>query len=171
MIRRILMLSLCALIFTAGTAMAEFAGPEVELEAKTIKLARETVRGDYGLVSVDEVKAMLDEGKQVVIVDTMPYEDSYLKKHLPGAVQFLFPIPDMTEWDSAETADKSMDDYAALLGPDKDIVVIVYCGFVKCTRSHNGAYWARQMGYNNVYRMPGGIVAWDEAGYPIESGE
>ena len=101
----------------------------------------------------------------------MPYEDSYVKNHVPGAEQFLFPIPDMKQWNTAETADKTLDDYLKMLGPDKDKLIVVYCGFVKCTRSHNGALWAQKLGYTNVVRMPGGIVAWDEAGYEIESGE
>ena len=45
---------------------------------------------------------------------------------------------------------------------------MVYCGFVKCTRSHNGAAWAVKLGYKNVYRYSGGIFAWRGAGYPIE---
>jgi thiosulfate/3-mercaptopyruvate sulfurtransferase len=48
---------------------------------------------------------------------------------------------------------------------------VFYCGFVKCTRSHNGAMWAVKLGYTNVYRCPGGIKAWDEAGYPVAKGE
>jgi rhodanese-related sulfurtransferase len=104
----------------------------------------------------------------MVIVDTMPYEASYKKQHVPGAVQLLFPIPDMPSWDVKETGGKTADDYQALLGADKDKTIVVYCGFVKCTRSHNGAAWARKLGYRNVYRFPGGIYAWRGAGYPIE---
>ena len=55
-----------------------------------------------------------------------------------------------------------------MLGPDKDRTIVVYCGFVKCTRSHNGAMWAVKLGYKNVYRYPGGIKAWKEADYPVE---
>jgi thiosulfate/3-mercaptopyruvate sulfurtransferase len=28
--------------------------------------------------------------------------------------------------------------------------------------------WAVKLSYGNVYRHPGGIKAWDEAGYPME---
>jgi rhodanese-related sulfurtransferase len=47
---------------------------------------------------------------------------------------------------------------------------VFYCGFTKCTRSHNGAMWAVKLGYKNVYRYPGGIKAWMEAAYPVEKG-
>lgn len=142
---------------------------EVAKEQAAVKLAREVLRGDYGLMTVAELKARLDAGDDLVVVDTMPYEASYKKAHVPGAVQFLFPIPDMDEWDTAETDGKTAADYEALLGPDKSRTVAVYCGFVKCTRSHNGAVWARKLGYENVVRVPGGIFAWKGAGYPVES--
>jgi rhodanese-related sulfurtransferase len=57
------------------------------------------------------------------------------------------------------------------LDQDKDKTFIIYCGFVKCTRSHNGAVWARKLGYKNVLRPPGGIFAWKGAGFPVASGE
>lgn len=144
---------------------------EVKAEQQAVKLVREVQRGGYDLVTTEELKKWLDEGKEMLIVDTMPYEDSYKKEHVPGAGQFLFPIPDMKEWDDKETDGKSMQTYEALLGPDKNKLIVVYCGFVKCTRSHNGAMWARKLGYRNVYRYPGGIFAWKGADYPTESSE
>jgi thiosulfate/3-mercaptopyruvate sulfurtransferase len=97
---------------------------------------------------------------------TRPYEESYKKEHVPGAKQFLFPIPDMNAWDTKETAGKSEQDFLQMLGPDKGKLIVIYCGFVKCTRSHNGATWAVKNGYTNVYRYPGGIFAWKGAKYP-----
>lgn len=64
---------------------------------------------------------------------------------------------------------KTEADYAALLGTDKNIPVVVYCGFVKCGRSDNGALWARKLGYTKVYRVPGGVFAWKGAKYPVDS--
>jgi rhodanese-related sulfurtransferase len=141
---------------------------EATKEAEAVKLVRDTAAGGYGLVTGTELKKMMDEGKDMVIVDTMPYEDSYKKEHVPGAVQFLFPIPDMKEWDAKETGGKSQADFEAMLGPDKDKTIVIYCGFVKCTRSHNGAVWAKKLGYKNVYRYPGGIFGWKGLDYPIE---
>ena len=139
---------------------------EVTKEAGAVKLLREVQRGGYDVITTDELKKMMDDKADFVLVDTMPLEASYNKAHVPGAVQFLFPIPDMNTWNSAETAGKSMADYEGLLGADKEKPVIVYCGFVKCTRSHNGATWAVKLGYQNVYRFPGGIFAWKGADYP-----
>lgn len=142
---------------------------EVVIETAAIKLVREVQRGGYDVISTEELKKMMDSGKDMVVVDTMPFEDSYKKEHVPGAKQFLFPIPDMEVWETKETDGKTQEDFAALLGPDKDKTIVIYCGFVKCTRSHNGAVWAKKLGYTNVLRYPGGIFAWKGAGFSSES--
>ncbi|BBO75313.1 sulfurtransferase [Desulfosarcina widdelii] len=144
---------------------------EVEKEAGAVKLVREVQRGGYDLVTTEELKGWIDSGKDMVLVDTMPYEASYKKGHVPGALQFLFPIPDMNQWDTKETGGKTQDDFIEMLGPDKDKTIVIYCGFVKCTRSHNGAAWAIKLGYKNVYRYSGGVFAWKGAKYPLEKVE
>ncbi len=135
-------------------------------EKISIGLCNQTKAGGYKLVSTEELKSWIDAKKDMLIIDAMPYEDSYKKEHVPGAKQFLFPIPDMKAWDTKETAGKSEQDFLQMLGPDKNRLIVVYCGFVKCTRSHNGATWAVKNGYTNVYRYPGGIFAWKGAKYP-----
>ena len=54
------------------------------------------------------------------------------------------------------------------LGADKDKKIVIYCGFVACERSHVGAVLAKEAGYKNVYRFPGGIAAWIDAGNSID---
>ncbi len=152
--------------FAFGTDKFE---AEVEKEQAAVKLLREVEQGGYGIVTTDELKAMIDAKKDILIIDTMPYEDSYKKNHIPGAKQFLFPIAEMQQWDMKETDGKTVEDFKTLLGPDKAKIIVVYCGFVKCTRSHNGAAWAKKLGYTNVFRYPGGIFAWKGAGYPADS--
>ena len=137
----------------------------VQAEFLAMKAASEKERGGYKLISLQDLKAKLDAKKDLLVVDTMPYEDSYKKQHIPTAVQFELPIPEM------KTMDDGMEkQYRAFLGPDKDKMIAVYCGFVKCGRSHNGAMWAVKLGYTNVYRCLGGIRGWKEAGYPVEAG-
>ncbi|MDH4184996.1 MAG: rhodanese-like domain-containing protein [Nitrospinota bacterium] len=161
---------LCALlILTQCTAAGDDKfKKETEKEKETIKVVRETSRGGYGVISVEELKKLLDAKEDILVIDTMPYEESYKAAHIPSAKQFLFPVDEMKEWSSFETSGKSQEDYAALLGPAKERKIAVYCGFVKCGRSHNGAMWAVKLGYANVLRLPGGIYAWKGAGYPTE---
>lgn len=158
---------LTVVVVTPAAAKNKFE-KEVDKEAGAVKLVREVAKGGYATVTTEELKQWIDSGKEMVLVDTMPYKASYKKGHIPGAQQFLFPIPEMTTWDKNETDGQSSKDFEALLGPDKDKLVVIYCGFVKCTRSHNGAAWAVKLGYKNVYRHPGGIFAWKGAKYPVE---
>ncbi|MEJ2283221.1 MAG: rhodanese-like domain-containing protein [Desulfobacterales bacterium] len=165
-----LMIASLVVLGLAGPGMAFLENKfekEVQKETAAVKLVREVQTGEYDVVTTAELKKWIDSGKDMIIVDTMPYEASYKKGHVPGAVQFLFPIPEMQEWNTGETAGKTRADFAKLLGSDKNKPIVVYCGFVKCTRSHNGAAWAVKLGYKNVYRYPGGIFAWKGAEYPV----
>lgn len=141
---------------------------EVETEQVSVKLVREVQRGGYQLITAGELNNWIKDGRDILIVDTMPYKASYKKIHVPGAKQFLFPVPEMTTWDSKETDGKTQEDFKTLLGTDKNKTIVIYCGFVKCGRSHNGAAWAVKLGYRNVYRFPGGIFAWKGADYETE---
>ena len=51
--------------------------------------------------------------------------------------------------------------------PDKHALIVLYCG--GGFRSALAADILQQMGYTDVLSMDGGIKAWREAGYPIES--
>jgi thiosulfate/3-mercaptopyruvate sulfurtransferase len=146
-----------------ASSFAAWGTKELDTEKIAVGFARQVESGGYKIVSTEELKKWIDEKKDILIVDTMPYEDSYKKEHVPGAVQFEFPIPIMTTID-----DKKKAEFIKLLGPDKNRLIVSYCGFTKCTRSHNGAMWAVKFGYKNVYRYPGGIKAWEEADYPVE---
>jgi len=149
-----------------GTGQAAWGTKELDTEKIAVNFAREVARGGYKFISAEELKKWQDQKKDMLIVDTMPYEDSYKKQHIPGAVQIEFPIPELAQLDEKKKADLEK-----LLGLNKDRLIVFYCGFTKCTRSHNGAMWAVKLGYRNVYRYPGGIKAWDEAGYPMEKGK
>jgi rhodanese-related sulfurtransferase len=159
------------LTFVVPVLAADKFEKELDKEAGSVKLVREVQRGGYNVVTTEELKKWIDADKDMIIVDTMPFDASYKKQHVPGAVQFLFPIPEMTEWDTSETEGKTKEDYKKLLGDDKNRLIVIYCGFVKCTRSHNGAAWAVKLGYKNVYRHPGGIFAWKGADFPVEKAD
>lgn len=139
---------------------------EIKTEEIAIKLSKEVQKGQYQLVSTPELKTWLNQKKPMLVVDTMPYEASYKKHHIPGAIQFEFPIAEINQLDA-----KTKDRFEELLGADKDRLIVFYCGFTKCGRSHNSAMWAVKLGYTNVYRCPGGIQAWREAGYTTAEGE
>ena len=144
---------------------------EVETEKVAVKLARHMAAGEYEVITTGELKTLLDTRPEMVLIDAMPLEASYKKQHIDGAVQFLFPKATMETWDAEQTAGKSEEEFVSLLGEDKDKLVVVYCGFTACGRSHNGALWAKRNGYKNVKRYPGGIFAWKGAGLPTVAAE
>ncbi len=157
------MLTLLFVFGVYGFASA-FGTKELDTEKVAINFYREVMRGGYKVITTQELKEWIDQKKDMVIVDTMPYEASYKKHHIPGAVNVEFPIPEMTSLD-----DKKKEELIKAIGTDKDKTIVFYCGFTTCTRSHNGAMWAVKLGYKNVYRHPGGIKAWLNADYPVEN--
>jgi rhodanese-related sulfurtransferase len=147
---------------SAGFALS-WGVKELETEKVAIGFAREVQRGGYQFLNTEELKSWLDGKKPMLVVDTMPFEDSYKKQHIPGAVNFDLPVQELEQMDA-----RTKTAFEKLLGPDKKRIIVFYCGFTRCTRSHNGAMWAVKLGYKNVYRQPGGIKAWEQAGYPME---
>ena len=151
------------LAILAITATGWAADKELQNEKIAVKFAREVERGGYKVITTQELKGWLDQKKDLLIVDTMP-GDNFRKQHIPGAVNFeIQRHPELTEM-----SDKMKADFEKLLGPDKNRTIVFYCGFTDCERSHNAGMWAIKLGYKNVYRQPGGITGWLEAGYPVE---
>ena len=168
MVRREKLIALilgCIMAFSvSGTASAlEWGSKEIETEKLAVQFANQVMKGGYKIVTTEELKAWMDKKDPMLIVDTMPLEDSYKKNHIPGAVQIEFPVEEMSQLDEAKKGDLEK-----ILGQDKNRKIIFYCGFTKCGRSHNAAMWAAKLGYTYVYRQPGGIKAWMEADYPVE---
>lgn len=166
MMKRRLLTILMSAIFVFGLAIVSSStagAKELDTEKNAVTFAREVERGGYKIVTTQELKSWIDQKKDVLIVDTQPYDASFKKQHYPGAVNFELPRPEMTKLD-----DKTKAALENLLGRDKNRIIVFYCGFVECTRSHNGAMWATRLGYKNAYRQPGGIKAWNEAEYPVE---
>jgi len=55
----------------------------VQAEFLAMKAAGEKERGGYKLISLQELKEKLDAKEDMLVVDTMPYEASYKKQHIP----------------------------------------------------------------------------------------
>lgn len=159
---KLTILALISVVCLSGTASA-FGTKEIDTEKIAVNFYREAIRGGYKVLTAKELKEWIDQKKNMIIVDTMPYEASYKKHHIPGAVNVEFPIPELTTLD-----DNKKNELIKAIGTDKEKTIVFYCGFTTCTRSHNGAMWAVKLGYKNVYRQPGGINAWLDADYPVE---
>lgn len=98
-------------------------------------------------VDVNTVNALQDN-PDVFMLDVRE-PDEYAAGHIPGIV--LIPM--------GEVAERLSE-----IPEDKTVIVTCRSG----NRSGQIADLLREMGYADVHNMEGGIVAWEEAGYPIE---
>ena len=114
---------------------------------KLVNAARTRVKG----CSVAEAKARLDRGEVAHFLDVRE-DHEFAKDHANGARHLGKGIIER----DIET-----------LVPDKQASILLYCG--GGYRSALAADALTQMGYTNVTSMDGGIKAWREAGYPMES--
>ncbi len=158
----------CGIVCAVGCGTNKFE-QELTIEDSSVKFAREAVIGQYAILSTAEVKKLRDEGANFLLLDAMPAGSSFDLAHIPGAVNFEFPKEPIDQWDEESMPGRTKEAYRQLLGDDLDRLIVVYCGFVKCARSHNAAVFARKLGYTNVKRYAGGINAWRGAGLDVES--
>ena len=138
-------------------------------EDVSINLARQSDDAGYDLISTDELAALYAQKEPFLLVDVRKADD-YEKGHIPGAVNFTFPkeVIMSGDWSVPLMKGVTEKDFEKLLGPDKGTLLIFSCGRTRCARGHNAAMWAVRLGYNNVFRHPGGVDAWKEAGLPLE---
>lgn len=155
----LLILAGCSGASKVGTAPD---GSEVAIEKAAMKFIKDYQAAGYQLVSTEELNTWISDGKEMIIIDTMP-ADSFAKGHIPGAVNAELPKTGLADATAEQKAA-----FISLLGSDTGKPVVVYCGFVSCARSDVGAVIAMEQGFTNVYRCPGGIIAWQEAGYAVE---
>jgi rhodanese-related sulfurtransferase len=105
-------------------------------------------RDDIRVISADELKAKLDRGDHIRLVNALR-DWEFNAKHIPGSEHF-----------------SNFEDVLKALKPDDEIVV--YCTDPPC-RASQKMYWDLiDRGFSNVRRFAGGLVEWDAAGYPFE---
>jgi rhodanese-related sulfurtransferase len=113
-----------------------------------LKLVDEA-RGQIKETTVDAVKARLDRGEKLCLVDVRE-ESEWARDHLPGAVHLGKGV---IERDVEQRF------------PDTGAGLILYCG--GGFRSALAADNLRRMGYTHVVSMDGGHRGWREKGYPL----
>ena len=154
---------LLAMLALAGCASLGTSprGAELPIERAAVKLHVDVQDGGYRIVSTETLKKWLDEGMKPTILSTLPLEDDRTLGTLPGALNA--PMAN----DEKEITKDSVSNLLKVAGNDKNKAIVVYCSSVGCRRNHYAATYLTEWGYKNVYRYPGGITAWKEAGYPV----
>ncbi|MEW5849563.1 MAG: rhodanese-like domain-containing protein [Myxococcota bacterium] len=101
--------------------------------------------------TIHDVKARLDAGEKFHFIDVRE-DNEFQKDHARGARHLGRGI-----------LERDVENVI----PEKDAPIVLYCG--GGFRSALAAESLQKMGYTNVISMDGGIRAWREAGYPLES--
>jgi len=96
----------------------------------------------------DELKAMLDRGDDVKLIMALN-RWAFDAKHIPGSLHFDTP-----------------EQLYAAVTPDDD--VIVYCSQVDCLSSVAMYRDLIRRGYRHVRRYSGGLLDWEDAGFPLD---
>ena len=115
--------------------------------AKTYQELMDEARDTVPEVTIDDVKARMENGVRPALLDVREREE-YREGHLEGSV----PLPrGFLEMRVEETV------------PDKSTPIVAYCA--GGVRSLIAARTLKEMGYENVTSMSGGYTAWKNAGY------
>jgi rhodanese-related sulfurtransferase len=139
-------------------------GLEAPIEKASMKLMTDVKDGGYKLIGTEELNKWVTEKTDFLLIDTMPKE-AFDKIRIKGAVNS--PVAKTEK----EFTPAEKENILKIAGSDKDKTVVVYCGFTACRRSHLGAKTLVENGFSKVYRYPGGIVSWNENGYPAEGND
>ncbi len=103
----------------------------------------------YGNVDVAEARDLIGEKGELVILDVRTVSE-YESRHLEGAIN----IP-------VEVLSQHLSEL------NKNDELLVYCR--SGNRSTTAVGILRENGYDRIYHMDGGIVAWGNAGFPTVS--
>ena len=100
------------------------------------------------MIGRDELRAKLDRGDDFKLIMALN-RWAFDAKHIPGSLHFDTP-----------------DDLLAAVKPDDEVVV--YCSHVDCLSSVALYRDLVRRGYADVRRYSGGLLDWEEAGFPLE---
>lgn len=100
----------------------------------------------YKDVSMDEMKKIADtQSARILDVNSL---NSFNRSHINGAHHFKTALKKKT----LET----------VLGKDKNVSIVAYCGGKQCTAWQEAAKTACEMGYKNIHHFSEGISGWDK---------
>jgi rhodanese-related sulfurtransferase len=149
---------LAALLALAGLAAACGDGDEggeaetgTEAPSATLGQRMETEGGSYVNVTPAELRSMLETKDYPLVNVHIPYE-----REIEGTDQFI-PYDQVAE---------RLDE----LPQERDAKIVVYCRSGGMSATAAAALVG--LGYTNVWNLDGGMIAWDQAGYPLlDTGE
>ena len=108
--------------------------------------------GDAPNISIPDLRAAIAAGK-VAVIDANGTK-SWREGHIPGAIDFT----------------GSRANLVRLLPPDKNALIVAYCGGPKCVAYKKAVAAVEKLGYTNVKHLSAGISGWKKAGEKMDKG-
>jgi rhodanese-related sulfurtransferase len=128
--------------------------------AETLASMIAAARSEVPEVAPAEAREALDSGAVRLVLDVRePHEFS--EGHLPDAVNIPRGLLEIR-------ADPASPSPHPVLSAGQSERILVYCAKGPGARSLFAARTLRSMGFENVEVLGGGLIGWDEAGFPVE---
>ncbi len=138
--RAIMFAAVCFTIVWGGYARATDKTPDQMVQEAKAQIKE---------VSVADVKKMIDTKENVILLDVRDKQE-FDQGGIPGSINISRGM---------------LEFKVAMIIPDKNAKVIVYCGLD--LRGPLATKAMNDLGYKNAVNMAGGLKAWKEAGYPL----
>ena len=103
------------------------------------------------ILSREELKEKLDRGDNMKLIMTLGRR-AFENMHIPGSLHFKNVLE-------------------ALPYLDVDDEIVVYCANPLCPLSIHAYHALASRGFTRLFRYAGGLVEWQEAGYPLEGSQ
>ncbi|MBI3511348.1 MAG: rhodanese-like domain-containing protein [Bacteroidetes bacterium] len=98
-------------------------------------------------INARELKQRIDSGEDLRLVNAME-ENKFRARHIPGSLNLF----------TKEGIENTLK---------KNDRIIVYCTDFSCNKSILLYHLLDAMGYEYIFRFAGGLVEWEDAGYPL----
>ena len=102
-------------------------------------------------ITVPELRQLIDNGQELVILDVRPKEIRMQDGIIPGAI-----------------AAHPTELHPIIKNYSRDVEIVVYCACPNEESAATAAKHLKQAGFKKIRPLHGGIEAWVDAGYPIE---
>ena len=105
-------------------------------------------------ITTKELKELVHTKAKFILLDCRSFE-YYDTEHISGAINL--------RW-------KNVPEQAEKLLPDKNVLIVTYCGGITCDASIKCFQNLKQLGYTNLREYSGGLAEWKVSGYSTVKG-
>ena len=116
-------------------------------------------RKDVGEMAPKQLKHLLDEGEDVIVLDVRESE-----QRAEGSI----PFDEFNKENFVSITRGNLEWKVAKKIKDPDVLIVTYCR--SGGRGALAADVLRKMGYKNATTLKGGLKGWVKAGYPVKTG-